>query len=409
MTQRNPNLAKLHATYLFAEIARRKQQFLQENPDARLISLGIGDTTSPIPQHIVEGFHHAATCLGDEATYTGYEEAFGRFELRKRIANKLYHSMVEAEEVYISDGSKCDIARLQLLFGTDASVAVQDPSYPAYVGSSVIAGKTGSFNPDTEQYEKIVYMACTKENGFFPDLSTTPRADIIYFCSPNNPTGETPTRQQLEELVAFTKKNRSILIFDTAYSTFIQDSDSVHSIYEIEGAREVAIETSSFSKMIGFTGVRLGWTVVPKELRYDDGTAVADDWKRILSTCFNGASNIAQIGGIAALDPEGIEASRHLINAYMENAKVLREAVELKGYTCYGGVHAPYIWVDLNGKKSWDAFDEFLYDAHIVSTPGAGFGPSGEGFLRLSAFGKKEDIQEAAKRIKTVLQEKVSS
>jgi LL-diaminopimelate aminotransferase len=286
------------------------------------------------------------------------------------------------------------------------SIAVQDPSYPVYVDGSVILGATGDYNSRKGYFNRIVYMECTPENNFFPDLNSTPRADVIYFCSPNNPTGAVATKKQLKELVDFARENNSVIVFDAAYSEFIRDSSLPKTIYEVKGARETAIEVNSFSKRVGFTGVRLGWSVVPFELRYDDGTPLTQDWSRITSTIFNGASNITQRGGLAALDDEGLKEMRSTIDYYLENAGIIRKALDDLGIKSYGGLNAPYIWIEFKGRKSWDVFEEILEKAHVVTTPGVGFGPAGEGFIRLSAFGHREDILEAVDRLKANLSKK---
>eukprot|EP00475_Leptophrys_vorax_P000825 TRINITY_DN10448_c0_g1_i2.p1 TRINITY_DN10448_c0_g1~~TRINITY_DN10448_c0_g1_i2.p1 ORF type:complete len:328 (+),score=31.67 TRINITY_DN10448_c0_g1_i2:130-984(+) len=278
-------------------------------------------------------------------------------------------------------------------------MSCQDPSYPAYVDTSVMMGQTGEYDPSSQQYRNISYLRCSPENNFFPDLKSAPRTDIIYFCSPNNPTGLAASRAQLEELVAFARANGSIIVYDSAYAIYIED-DSPKSIYEIPGADEVAIETGSFSKYAGFTGVRLGWSVVPAALRYADGSPVRNDFNRITSTCFNGASNVAQAGGLACLSPEGLEAMKTLVTFYKENANILKETFTSLGFETHGGVNAPYVWVRFPDRTSWDVFAEILEKADIVTTPGSGFGPGGEGFVRASAFGNRANIEEAARRIK---------
>ena len=403
MVNRNLNIAKLQSSYLFDEIRRRVEAFRNQNQDCSLINLGIGDTTCPLPEPVTYALIKAAKALGTKEGYSGYGSSSGIIPLRKAIAEKFYSGEVSDDEVYVSDGSKCDIGRLQLLFNEDATVAVQDPSYPVYVDSSVMMNRTGKYNENSQQYDNIVYMSCTPENDFFPDLDAVPRTDIIYFCSPNNPMGVVPSYEQLQKLVEFTLKNRSILIFDSAYASYITDDTLPKSIYEIPNARKCAIEIRSFSKLAGFTGVRLGWTIVPKELTFNDGTSVSDDWNRIISTFFNGASNIAQEGGLAVLSEAGITAVEKICCDYMENATLLRKTIEDAGYQCYGGRHAPYLWVAFPGRKSWDVFDELLTQVEIIVTPGSGFGPAGEGFIRLSALGNKVDIEQAAKRLQVAL------
>ena len=404
MAKRNPNMAKLQSGYLFPEINRRKMEFLAKNPKARLISLGIGDTTQPIAPIIIKRMAEEAARLGTKDGYTGYGDEQGLKELRKRIAEKVYNGIIDGNEVFVSDGAKPDTGRLQVMFGSEATIAVQDPSYPVYVDSSVMLGQTKNYNEKTAHFGGIEYMECNPENDFFPNLRDVKRTELIFFCSPNNPTGAAATFEQLEELVGFAAKNKSIIIYDSAYSSFISGKNLPKSIYEIKGAKEVAIEVSSFSKSIGFTGVRLGWAIIPNQLKYDDGISVNRDWNRITTTIFNGASNIAQHGGLAALENEGIREMQKNISYYMENAEIIRKAMEKLGYDAYGGVHAPYIWVRIPGKTSWQAFEDFLSKAHIVTTPGVGFGPSGEGFVRLSALGKREDAEEAVKRMEGMAQ-----
>lgn len=399
MVKRNENMARLVAGYLFPEINRRKLEFVKNNPDARIISLGIGNTTEPITPRVLAGLHDEVSALGTRAGYSGYGDEQGITRFRQLIAEKLYNNIVKGEEVFISDGAKCDIGRLQTMFGNQVTIAVQDPSYPVYVDGSVIAGVTGDFDPERGQFDKIIYMKCLPENDFFPDLQALPRTDLIYFCSPNNPTGAVATKQQLKSLIDFARKNRSIIIYDAAYSEYISDSSLPKSIFEIEGAREVAIEVNSFSKPIGFTGIRLGWTVVPDQLKFDDGTPVRNDWNRIMTTIFNGASNIAQHGGMAALEEQGFQEMRETIAYYMKNARLIKKTLDHKGIITYGGLNAPYVWASFPGRKSWDVFSEILEKCHIVTTPGSGFGPAGEGFVRFSAFGHHEDFAEAAKRL----------
>lgn len=399
MIKRNPHIAKLKAGYLFPEVARRKKALLEKQPDAKLISLGIGDTTEPLPPSITKGLAKAAEALGTHEGYTGYGPEQGYLALRKKIAEKLYHNIVQPDEIFISDGAKCDIGRMQVLFGPDATIAVQDPSYPVYVDTGVITGHSSHYDDATGHYKGITYMLCSPANHFFPDLKNTQRTDLIYFCSPNNPTGSAATREQLEALVAFAKKNKSILIFDSAYSCYIRDPNIPKSIYEIPGAREVAIEISSFSKMAGFTGVRLAWSIVPEELRFDDGHSVKKDWARIMSTFFNGASNIAQMGALVALDDVGMREMRDMVDFYLDNGKILKNTMQNLGFKVYGSDNGPYVWVEFPGRNAWDVFEDILERAHIVTTPGSGFGPGGEGFLRFSAFGHRTDIEEAAHRL----------
>ncbi|KAK3151360.1 hypothetical protein QOZ80_3AG0244910 [Eleusine coracana subsp. coracana] len=397
---RNANMAKLQAGYLFPEIARRRAAHLLKYPDAKIISLGIGDTTEPIPDVITNAMAERAHALSTIDGYSGYGAEQGEKKLRSAIAATYYPDLgIEDADIFVSDGAKCDISRLQVLFGSNVSIAVQDPSYPAYVDSSVIMGQTGLYQQDVQKYGNIEYMRCTPENGFFPDLSTVARTDVIFFCSPNNPTGAAASRDQLTKLVKFAKDNGSIIVYDSAYAMYISD-DSPKSIFEIPGAKEVAIETASFSKYAGFTGVRLGWTVVPKELLFSDGHPVAKDFNRIVCTSFNGASNIAQAGGLACLSPEGLKAMRDVVGFYKENTEIIVDTFTSLGFNVYGAKNAPYVWVHFPGRNSWDVFAEILEKANVVTTPGSGFGPGGEGFVRVSAFGHRDNIIEAARRLK---------
>lgn len=400
MVARNRNLAKLPGGYLFPEISRRRKACQEMNPGTKIISLGIGNTTEPLTPHITAALARAAAGLGTPEGYSGYGDEQGFASLRQAIADQLYKGRVAADEVLTSDGAKCDIGRLQLLFGNQVTVAVQDPSYPVYVDGSVIMGASGSFDPASGQYEGIVYMPCRPENQFFPDLGALPRTDLIYFCSPNNPTGAVATRAQLAQLVEFALANRSIILFDSAYSEYIADPALPRSIFEIEGARRCAVEVSSFSKPVGFTGLRLGWTVCPRELVFDDGTSVLKDWNRIMTTVFNGASNVVQHGGLAALDDTGLAEMRRTVVYYMENAALIKRCLEEMGIESHGGVNAPYIWARFPGSKSWDVFAKILHEAFVVCTPGSGFGPAGEGFIRFSAFGHRADVVEATERLK---------
>lgn len=397
---RNPNFAKLAGGYLFPEIGRRRSAYIEANPDmaSRIISLGIGDTTQPIPSHILSGLTGGASQLGTKEGYSGYGAEQGQGALREKIASVLYNDLISPDEVFVSDGAKCDIMRLQQMFGPGVVSAVQDPSYPVYVDTSVMMGQTGEQNDETKQYDNIVYMPC-RAPTFFPDLESLPKADVVYFCSPNNPTGVAATTEQLTSLVKMCKERGSILVFDAAYAPFIRSEGIPKSIFEIEGAKDVAIEVNSFSKYAGFTGVRLGWTVIPENLKFADGTPVRQDFNRVMTTAFNGASNIVQSGGLACLDEDGMKEINTLIDYYLENASMLRETMTSLGYDVYGGTDAPYIFVDI-GESSWDAFTDILEKAQLVTIPGAGFGPGGEGYLRLSAFASRDNVIEACERLK---------
>lgn len=388
MATRNPHLAKLKSGYLFPEINKRKQAFLASSPGAKLISLGIGDTTEPICPSVIKGLHDRVEALKAKETYTGYGPEQGEKTIREKIASHFYQGKISPDEIFISDGSKCDIGRLQILFGQEQTISVQDPSYPVYVDTSLILGQKG-----------IQYLSCLPENGFFPDLDKAKGTSLFYFCSPNNPTGAVATKAQLKKLVDWCKKHKTVLIYDNAYSAYIQDPDLPKSIFEIEGAEDVAMELGSFSKFAGFTGVRLAWSVVPKALKYEDNSEVHKDWSRINSTFFNGASNIAQTGALYALSEEGLKEVEKQIQYYLENARILKKVFTEMKYEVYGGDNAPYLWVRFPGKTSWEAFEELLNNSHIVSTPGSGFGPAGEGFLRFSAFGHRENIIECSERL----------
>jgi LL-diaminopimelate aminotransferase len=330
-------------------------------------------------------------------TYSGYSDE-GLLELREKISAVFYRGLFGADEVFISDGAKCDIGRLQLLFGAQTPVAVQDPSYPVYVDGSVLIGAAGGWQG--QGYRGISYLPCTAENNYFPDLTKLPANCLFYFCSPNNPTGATAGREQLARLVKAAREKGVLIIFDAAYGEYILDPALPKSIFEIEGARECAVEVNSFSKPAGFTGVRLGWTVVPKELKYAGGESVNADWNRVCGTIFNGASNIAQAGGLAALDDQGLREIRELTDFYLGNARLIREALRKLGVSCMGGDNSPYIWAHFPGRDSWEVFSEILETCRVVTTPGSGFGPAGESFIRFSAFGHRADVEEACARLR---------
>lgn len=401
----NQNYDKLAAGYLFPEIAKRTRVFQDRHPGVHIHRLGIGNTTEPLTPSVVDGLMNGVRKLSVVETYTGYGDGEGDIRLRRALADRYAELGVKLaeEEIFISDGAKPDAGNIQSLFGDENIVAVQDPAYPVYVDSNVMAGKTGRFNPQNNQYEGIVYMPCTERNGFFPELPVK-KVDLIYLCSPNNPTGAVATHEQLRHFVEYARRHRSVLIFDAAYSDFIRQADLPRSIYEVPGADTCAIEISSFSKFAGFTGVRLGWCVVPKALVAEGSGPgkINGMWNRRQNTLFNGASNIVQEGGLAVMSPAGRKESRQLVDYYMENAKTIREALVEMGFTVFGGENAPYIWLKTpNAMRSWDFFDQLLNQAHVVGTPGAGFGPSGEGFFRLSAFGHKGDIQAAVESIRS--------
>ncbi len=402
MIERNPGFANLTAGYLFPEIGRRRKEFQSANPTAKIISLGVGDTTEPLPPVISKAMSDYSLALGTAEGYSGYGDTLGMAELREKIASVFYPGLIDKSEVFISDGAKCDIARIQTLFGREVGLAVQDPSYPVYVDGSVIIGAAGKNNG--EGYEGITYMPCTPENNFFPDLSVVKKNSLIYFCCPNNPTGVASTKEELSKLVDYALNNGCIIIFDAAYREFIRDPSLPKTIFEIEGAKKCAIEVNSFSKPAGFTGVRLGWSVVPQDLKFSDGTSVNRDWNRVLTTLFNGASNVAQAGGLAALSEEGLKEMKSVIDYYLDNARIIEKTVrgenfKKAGVNVFFTGNSPYVWIQFPGKKSWDIFDRILKECNVVVTPGAGFGSSGESFIRISAFGHREDVETACARL----------
>ncbi|AQQ70880.1 LL-diaminopimelate aminotransferase [Limihaloglobus sulfuriphilus] len=401
----NENFLKLQAGYLFPEIGRRVSAFAKDNPDADIIKLGIGDVTEPLAPAIIEAMHKAVDEQANAGTFKGYgpEQGYG-FLVDAIIENDFRRRGVELDpaEVFISDGSKCDTGNIQEIFGLDNTIAVTDPVYPVYVDTNVMAGRSGGAGEDG-RYEGIVYLPCTAENNFSPDLPDQ-MVDIIYLCYPNNPTGTVADKATLKKWVNYARANKAIILFDAAYEAFISDDTIPHSIYEVEGAKEVAIEFRSFSKVIGFTGVRCAFTVVPKALKAwtTDGKEIAVNglWNRRHSTKFNGASCISQAGAAAYYTPEGKEQVKKIIDLYMGNAKVIRESLSSFGYDIYGGTNAPYIWLHTkDGMSSWEFFDLLLTKANVVGTPGSGFGASGEGYFRLSAFNDPSKVAEAMDRI----------
>ena len=405
MIKINENFLKLQAGYLFPEIGRRKRAFQKANPDARIISMGIGDVTEPLAAAVVEAMKKAADEMGRAETFHGYDDGGIGYEfLREAILKNDFASRgveVELDEIFISDGAKCDTGNIQEIFGLDNVVAVTDPVYPVYVDTNVMAGRTGG-PAGQGRYDGIVYMPCTEANGFVAEPPKQ-KADIIYLCFPNNPTGAVATKEQLAEWVEYARKNKAIILFDAAYEAYISDPKIPHSIYEIEDAKEVAIEFRSFSKTAGFTGVRCAFTVIPKQLRAYTKAGKAVDvnpiWGRRHCTKFNGVSYITQAGAAAVYSPQGKKQVRRVIEIYMANAKLIRETLARLGYTIYGGVNAPYLWLKTpNGTGSWEFFDLLLNKAHVVCTPGAGFGAAGEGFVRLTAFGRPDSVREALDR-----------
>jgi LL-diaminopimelate aminotransferase len=405
MARINENYLKLKAGYLFPEIARRVNAFAQANPEAKIIRLGIGDVTEPLPQACRDAMVKAIDDMGNRAEFKGYGPEQGYGWLREKIAEQDFKSRgcdIDASEIFISDGSKCDCGAILDIFGDDNSIAVTDPVYPVYVDTNVMAGHTGDMN-DKGEYGGLVYLPISADNGFVADIPTE-KVDIIYLCFPNNPTGATATREYLEAWVKYALQHGSIILFDAAYEAFIQDPSLPHSIFEIEGARDCAIEFRSFSKNAGFTGTRCALTVVPKSLKgkTKDGQTVElwGLWNRRQSTKFNGVSYIVQRGAEAVYSDAGREQTRALIDFYMENAAIIRKDLTAAGIEVYGGENAPYVWVKTpNNLSSWDFFDKLLETCNVVGTPGSGFGAAGEGYFRISAFNSRDNVNEAMRRI----------
>ena len=403
----NENFLNLQDSYLFSTIAKKVAQFQRNNPEKKVIKLGIGDVTLPLAKVCVDAMKKAVDDLSKKETFMGYGPEQGYDFLREKIIEidfKKKGINIEKDEIFISDGAKCDTGNIVDLFAKNNKVAITDPVYPVYLDTNIMSGRAGKYNNETGMYENIIYMPCNKENNFEPSFPKEV-PDMIYLCLPNNPTGTVLTKEQLSKWVEYAKKNKSIILFDSAYEAFIKEDNVPHSIYEIEGAKEVAIEFRSFSKTAGFTGVRCGYVVVPKELKgyTESGKEVFLNklWNRRQCTKFNGASYITQRGAEAIYTEEGRKQINENINYYQENAKIIREGLKEAGFTVYGGVNAPYIWIKLpDGVKSWDFFDRLLNEVAVVGTPGVGFGPNGEGYFRLTAFGSRENTKEAMERIK---------
>ncbi|MFP3153586.1 LL-diaminopimelate aminotransferase [Lachnospiraceae bacterium ZAX-1] len=402
MYKLNENYQKLPGSYLFSTIAKKVSEFTQANPDKNIIRLGIGDVTQPIAPAIIDALHKAVDEMGNAETFHGYAPDLGYEFLRNAIVKGDYQSRscnVSADEIFVSDGAKCDSGNIQELFDINNRIAVCDPVYPVYVDSNVMAGRTGTYDVKTEKWSNVIYMPCTMENNFVPEFPKED-PDIIYLCYPNNPTGTTITKNQLQEWVDYANRIGAVIIYDGAYEAYISEADIAHSIYECEGARTCAIEIKSFSKNAGFTGIRLGYTVVPKDLKKNDVSLHAM-WARRHGTKFNGAPYIVQKAGEAVFSVEGKAQLAVQVETYMKNAKVIYEGLKELGYTVFGGVNAPYIWLKTpNQMTSWEFFDRLLLKANVVGTPGSGFGPSGEGYFRLTAFGSYENTVAAIKRIK---------
>ena len=405
MFQINENYLKLPGSYLFSTIGKKVAAYKGANPDKEVISLGIGDVTQPLVPAIIKALHGAVDEMAVAETFRGYAPDLGYEFLRTAIAENDYKARgcdISADEIFVSDGAKCDSGNIQEIFAQDSKIAVCDRVYPVYVDTNVMAGRTGTYNPTTEQWSDVIYMPCTADNGFAPELPKGKTPDIIYLCFPNNPTGSTITKTQLQEWVDYANKNGAVIIYDAAYEAYISEDDVPHSIYECEGARTCAIELRSFSKNAGFTGVRLGFTVIPKELKCGD-TALHALWARRHGTKYNGAPYIVQRAGEAVYSDEGKAQLKDQVGYYMNNAKTIKEGLTAAGFTVYGGVNAPYIWLKTPDKMtSWEFFDYLLENGNVVGTPGSGFGPSGEGYFRLTAFGSKENTLKAIERIKAL-------
>lgn len=403
----NENYLKLPGSYLFSEIARRVTEFKEKNPAADIIRLGIGDVTRPLPPAVVAAMKEAVEEMGRQETFRGYGPEQGYdFLAAKIIAHDFRPRGVDLDlsEVFISDGAKSDTANFQELFGTGNIVAVSDPVYPVYVDSNVMAGRTGAIDAQGK-FDRLVYLPCTEDNGMKPNLPQD-KVDMIYLCYPNNPTGMTLSKAELKQWVDYARENRSIILFDAAYEAYIQEAEVPHSIFEVEGAREVAVEFRSFSKTAGFTGTRCAYTIVPKELMVYDSQGKAHSlnnlWLRRQTTKFNGVSYPVQAGAAAVFSAAGQSQVKETILYYMENARIIREGLESAGYKVFGGVNAPYIWLKTpDNMGSWDFFDKLMKEANVVGTPGAGFGVNGEGYFRLTAFGTRENTARAVERIKT--------
>lgn len=405
MFKLNDNYLKLPGSYLFSTIAKKVNAYKGEHPDKQIISLGIGDVTQPLAPAIIERLHSAVDEMADAKTFKGYAPDLGYEFLRKTITENDYTARgvdIAPDEIFVSDGAKSDSANIQEIFSLDNKIAVCDPVYPVYVDSNVMAGRTGTYDAATGLWSDVIYMPCHAENGFAPEFPKE-NPDLIYLCFPNNPTGATITKAQLQEWVDYANKIGAVIIYDAAYEAYISEEGVPHTIYECEGARTCAIELRSFSKNAGFTGTRLGFTVVPKDLKDANGVALHGLWARRHGTKFNGAPYIVQAAGAAVYSEEGKKQTAEQIAYYMNNAKIIKEGLASMGYIVSGGVNAPYIWLKTpDGMKSWDFFDYLLENANVVGTPGSGFGPSGEGYFRLTAFGTYENTLQAVERIKAL-------
>ena len=402
MARANENFTKLPGSYLFSTVGKKVKEYQETNPDKKVIRLGIGDVTLPLPKAVIDALHRATDEMAVQESFRGYAPDLGYEFLRAAIVKNDFAPRgvsLEIDEIFVSDGAKSDSGNIQEIFAADSKIAVCDPVYPVYVDSNVMAGRTGEYDPKTGRWSNVIYMPCTAENQFAPELpKETP--DMIYLCFPNNPTGATVTKAELQKWVDYANEKKAVIIFDAAYEAYISEPEVPHSIYECEGAKTCAIELRSFSKNAGFTGTRLAYTVVPKELKLE-GISLNALWARRHGTKFNGAPYIIQRAGEAVYTEEGKKQIDEMIGYYMKNAKVIYEGLKSAGYTVSGGVNSPYIWLKTpKGMSSWEFFDYLLENANVVGTPGSGFGPSGEGYFRLTAFGSYESTLEAIDRIK---------
>ena len=403
----NENFLDLQESYLFSTVAKKVTEFQKNNPDKKIIKLGIGDVTKPIVPAVIDAMHKATDELANADTFRGYGPDYGYDFLREAVLEgDLKNLGIELDEIFISDGAKCDCGNIVDIFGVHNKIAITDPVYPVYLDTNVMSGRCGKFNSSTGMYENVVYMPVTRENNFIPELPKE-KVDIIYLCFPNNPTGTVLKKEELKKFVDYAKENNAIILFDAAYEIFITEENIPHSIYEIEGAKDVAIEFRSFSKTAGFTGVRCGYSVVPKTVfgytKSNEKVSLNKLWARRMSTKFNGVSYVVQRAAEATYTQEGRKQILENIKYYQDNAKIIKEGLIEAGFEVYGGVNSPYIWLKTpNNMKSWDFFDSLLTRANVVGTPGSGFGPSGEGYFRLTAFGTQENSIEAIKRIKEI-------
>ena len=407
MIKINENFLKLQDSYLFSTIAKKVSEFQKENPDAKIIKLGIGDVTRPLAKSVITAMQKAVEEMGNGETFRGYGPEQGYEFLREKIVEVDYQKRgvdISPNEIFISDGAKCDCGNIVDIFGINNKVAITDPVYPVYLDTNVMSGRTGNYNSETGKYDKMIYMPATAENNFIPAFPAEV-PDMIYLCYPNNPTGTTLSKDELAKWVQYAKEHSSIILFDAAYEAFITEEDVPHSIYEIEGAKEVAIEFRSFSKTAGFTGLRCAYMVVPKELvgYTENGQEISlhSLWNRRHGTKFNGVSYPIQRAAEAVYSEEGQKEIKENIEYYLENAKTIKNGLKEAGFTVFGGVNSPYVWLKVpDGMTSWEFFDKLLKEANVVGTPGVGFGPSGEGYFRLTGFGTKENTAEAVERIK---------